>query len=175
VLKALQPDPRVEETGMISQCIRTGQDGGGAAEQGMHHRNVEGKSSVQDDIGAAFERQDAEQFAGTHVVPVEQRENGTGVAMTIVSEHATQQAHIGVQDDSPRAAVPLIQRVAGVHKDAKLRIAIETLSQGRIQSMQAIQQQHLIFLQSNGLGAHPTAFLETEDGFLNGSSLQQRS
>src|SRR4029077_18901765 len=62
---------RVEKAGVGLEVLRPGQMAAGAGKEWFERRQVEGKTAVDDVVGEAAEGDDAEQFAGSHIVPVE--------------------------------------------------------------------------------------------------------
>ena len=67
----------------------------------------------------------------------------------------------------PAAAVAFVEDVLGLDVEPELRGGRDALRDGRVQPMQAIEQQNLVLLQLDGLGGDAAAFLEAVDRFLD--------
>ena len=92
-----------------------------AAEERLEGRQVEGESAVDDVIGHTAEGDDAEQFAGADVMPVEDGEERAVVAVLHVAQHSPQQTHVGELGAPPAAAVAFVEDVLGLDVEAELR------------------------------------------------------
>jgi hypothetical protein len=73
------------------------------------------------------------------------------VAVLHVAQHPPEQAHVGEMRQPPLAAVALVKDVLRLDVQAELRGGADAFRDGRIKSVQAIEQQDLVRLQLHRL------------------------
>ncbi len=95
VFDAFVADVGVEEAGVGIQRFGGREVSARAGEKWLERGQVEREAAVDDVVGGAVERDDAEEFAGADVMPVQQGEQGTVIAMLHVAQHAADEAHVG--------------------------------------------------------------------------------
>ena len=100
-------------------------------------------------------------------MPVQDGEQRAVVAVPRVAQHPPQQTHVGELCAPLVAAVAFVEDVLGLDVEAELGRSRDAFRDGRVQPMQAIEQQNLILLQLDGFGGGAAAFLEAVDRFLN--------
>ena len=100
-------------------------------------------------------------------MPVQDGEQRAVVAVLHVAQHPPQQAHVGELRAPPAAAVAFVEHVLGLDVEAELRGGRDAFRDGRIQPVQAIEQENLVRLQLDGLGGDAAAFLEAVDRLLD--------
>src|ERR1041385_88694 len=149
------------------------QEGIAAAKEGPQYRQVEREPAVDAMIGQTAEGDDAEEFAGANIMPMQHREQRTVIAMVGIAQHAAKQAHVRELGQALRLVVAFIEDVLGLDVEAKLRRDRDAFGNGRVQPVQAIQQQNLVSRQLDAFGGSPAAFLETVNRFLNRLALEQ--
>src|ERR1039457_402236 len=67
----------------------------------------------------------------------------------------------------PATAVAFVEDVLGLDVEAELGRGRNAFGDGRVQPVQAIEQENLVRLQLNGFGGGAAAFLEAVDRLLN--------
>src|ERR1035438_8659905 len=73
----------------------------------------------------------------------------------------------------PAAAVAFVEDVLGLDVEAELGRGRNAFGDGRVQPVQAVEQENLVRLQLNGFGGGAAAFLEAVNGLLNRSPAEQ--
>src|ERR1035441_4748973 len=95
-------------------------------------------------------------------MPVQDGEERAVVAVLHVAQHPPQQTHVSEVRAPPGAAVAFEEDVLGFDVEAKLRRGRDAFGDGRVQPMQAIEQENLVRLQLNVFGGD-AATLRSEE------------
>jgi len=170
---AFVADVGVEEAGVAVQSVRGGPIALLTDEEGLQRGEVEGEAAVDDVVGGAVERDDAEQLAGADVMPVQERQQRTVVAMLDVAQHAAHEADVGELGQTLGAAVAFEHHVLRFDVELELRAVVDAFGDRRVEAVQAIEQQDLVLLELHRFGAGAAAFFEAVNGFLDGLAVEQ--
>ena len=171
-LHAVVTDPRVQKALIRLERLRLGQVAIRSGEERLQRRQIERQPAIDDMVRQPHQRDDAEQFARAHVVPVQHRRERTVVAVLHVAQHPADQAYVREFRQAFGAAVAFVQHVERLNVQAELRGRINPLRDGRIKTVQAIQEQNLSLLQLDRLRGNAPPFLEAIHGFLNRPAVQ---
>jgi len=173
VLDALVADAGVQEAGVGREIFGARQVAIRAGKERFQRREVEGESAVDDMIGQAAQGDDAEQFAGADVVPVQDGQQRAVVAVLDIAQHAPQQAHVGELGAAAIASVAFGQHVLRFDVEAELRGGGDAFRDRRVKAVEAIEQENLAGFKPDVFARDAAAFFEAVDGFFDGFAGQQ--
>src|SRR4029077_287327 len=91
---------------------------------------IERKSAIDGVVRQAVQGDNAEQLPCPDVMPVQNREQRTVVAVVRVAQHATDEAHVCELSQSVGRAIAFIEHIAGLDENAELRGSADALGDG---------------------------------------------
>src|ERR1017187_8982851 len=106
-LDAFVANARVNKPGVVRKCFGRREQALLSAEEWLERGQIKRKSAVDDVVGQPHEGDDAEEFAGADVVPVQNGAERAVVAMMRVAEHPPDEPDVGEMREFLRAAVAL--------------------------------------------------------------------
>src|SRR3974377_2063483 len=101
-------------------------------------------------------------------MPVQDGQKRTMIAVVGVTQHAADEAHVCELCEAAAAAISFQEDVLGFDVEAELRGGFDAFGDGRVEAMEAIEQEDLVAIELDRLAGGAASFLEAVHRFLDG-------